>query len=65
MVGWGLSSASLARFLCSVATCAGMWGQPRFRSKLSYNAGLLNKFVLFCGVDGKEKSELFGNHCWK
>ena len=40
-------------------------GKPTFSIKVSYNAGLLNKFVLSCVVDGKEKGELFGNHCWK
>ena len=29
------------------------------------NADLLNKIVLSCLGDGKEKGELFRNHCWK
>ena len=54
---------------CKSFVLCGYWhrdvGKPGLRSKISCNADLLNKFVLSCVVDGKEKGELFGNHCWK
>ena len=55
---WGLSSVWFARVSCSVATCAGMWANPAFDRRYHKNAGLLNKFVLSCEVDGKERESL-------
>ena len=40
-------------------------GKSGLQSKISRDADLFNKFVLSCVVDGKDKGELFGNHCWK
>ena len=54
---------------CKSFVLCGYWhrdvGKPCLQSKISCNAHLLNKLVLSCMVDGKEKGVLFGNHCWK